>query len=950
MQNSEANSFRVETELTSRIKCFGEHIRNIVEERDINYLVPLETKGALLVDVACGENFLPASLTIVYPSALRYIPSSDMSSKRILLVDDIFFSGSHLKRVFDRIQTYGVIRDNIDCLALLDFSTGERDKDYEGDMHDRISENILPGLTLKRSETLLFLQNEMLEKTMPSVYDHLTIEVQEIGKDKYLNMLATFSDKNRLLYYGQRGAYQASSILLDDLFDGEWDVPAKVRLWYNPDKKTLRITPVGFIGGNNASRNANLSKCLYEAIVEPVVSELPTEREEAEYEAVVLSGRLQQLILLRKTLHNLELDFALDNNHLNRYYPNLNVGERITNVLKEAEMTDIPVLAEAHDDQDYSAATSAVLRLIRQAWETQPVSHRKDRIRDGYTASEIFSILKDYDTVALHAALDYCFDFHCLAVFRRRGPTAFSRCYRTTEISGNYLPEEIYGAVIIYSRKTPTPDWFINKVFPIVRSITPGRINFGHFVITKAYFGDITRIKQSEDSSYSWKDVQSELWDVEEFGAGIQYKRKEDPQIEDKVKGFLDDPRLSGFRDTLAAVIFLLENGGRNAGILLDILTPGYGGADYIVYNLEKILSYGVMRPTGDRTKSIQWHSKGADEKIDIILELFENDDNLAKKLMRRCTRLQNSYIIQSLAEKAVKKARPFVSRKLYDALRMLKSGISGAVTAVDKNYFAGFEAALQSIGIKSIERSQNLRNVLAKASHTIYPILRAISGHTFCWQHYEQHVIRSQDNLTYILGYDLTGGRRQVVPNGEELTRYDDELHKFIANWIIAFRGKLSTSGMNSGDLRFGFFDNLDKAINAGCWSLHHIEQLNYTNCFPIGPEALGIVIAQGSFKIDSIGNSSGPVLDMAGHWLKGKIDVRDQLDVASGKVGRKASGFPDSQLWILEHATFEIDRTRRPYIKNQRKLQYKNDSINLSPVDVTEFINAKQAPWIDV
>ena len=65
------NKFPIETEFTNRIKCFGEHIKNIVEKKDIKYLIPLETKGALLVDIACGENALPKSLNIIYPRALR---------------------------------------------------------------------------------------------------------------------------------------------------------------------------------------------------------------------------------------------------------------------------------------------------------------------------------------------------------------------------------------------------------------------------------------------------------------------------------------------------------------------------------------------------------------------------------------------------------------------------------------------------------------------------------------------------------------------------------------------------------------------------------------------------------------------------------------------------------------------------------------------------------------
>ena len=941
----------VETELSSRIKCFGEHIKTIVEKNDINYLIPLETKGALLIDVACdNNNSLPETLNIIYPRALRYIPKDHFSKSRILLVDDIFFSGNHLKRVFKRVQDHGGNPDNMHCLALLDFSAGDRDIDYEGGMHDRICENILPGFTLKRSETLLFLQKEILKRTMPSVYDHLTVQAEGVDDDVYLNLLSKLSDRNRLLHYGQRGAFLASTILLDDLFDGEWDVPAKVRIWYNPDKKVLRITPVGFISGNNINRQINFSACLCKAIVAPVKSNSAEVIAEAEYEAGVLSGRLHQLLLLKKILHDLNLKFKLDDEHLSRYYPGLHVSEVMTNILREGNAAELPVRQEIQEDQCYSGAISAILNLNRKAWENQSVQHRKDRKQCGFTATEIFHKLPQYSTAALHGALDYCFDFHYLAVFRRKNDTGFFRCYRTTEISGAFLPEEIYGAAIIYSLKGPTPDWLINKVFPILRSTTPGHINDGHFVITKAYFGDITRIRQSEDSSYSWKDVQTELWDVEEFGTGVRYKKKNDPVIEEKISTLLDDPRLSGFRDTLAAVIFLLENGGRNAGVLLDILTPGYGGADYIVHNMEKILSMGVRHQNSNVSRNIQWHSTGADEKLNIISEIFDNEENLLTKLMRRCSRLQSSYLIQKQAEKVVKKARPFSSRILYDALKIMKGSISGAVIAANKNDFRGFELALNAIGIKSVARGRNLRNVLARTSKSIYQVLNAIRGHTYYWEYYEKYVIRQGDNFKYILGYDLTGERRKAVIDGEELTRFDNELHKFIANWIIAFNGRLSTSGMNAGDLRFGFFQSFDEATNAACWLLHHIEQLNYTNRFPIGPEAVGLVVTQGNFEVDSIGNSYGQALDMTGHWLKDKIIERDKIDVASGKVGRKNKDFNESQLWVIEHETFEVDRSKRSEIKKQHRLNYKDRCIKLSPLNVSEFIQANKTPWIDV
>ena len=88
---------------------------------------------------------------------------------------------------------------------------------------------------------------------------------------------------------------------------------------------------------------------------------------------------------------------------------------------------------------------------------------------------------------------------------------------------------------------------------------------------------------------------------------------------------------------------------------------------------MEKLLSFGSRYPDNNISKSIQWHGKGADEKLDIIFELFDNEDNLLTKLMRRSTRLHSTYLIQKQVEKVVKKARPFSSRILYDAIKIEK-------------------------------------------------------------------------------------------------------------------------------------------------------------------------------------------------------------------------------------------------------------------------------------
>ena len=86
-----------------------------------------------------------------------------------------------------------------------------------------------------------------------------------------------------------------------------------------------------------------------------------------------------------------------------------------------------------------------------------------------------------------------------------------------------------------------------------------------------------------------------------------------------------------------------------------------------------------------------------------------------------------------------------------------------------------------------------------------------------------------------------------------------------------------------------------------------------------------------------------------MSGHWLKGKIVERDRIDAATAKVGRKAFEFQDSQAWILEHGSFEVDRSNRKMIGAPKKLSYKNGFINLSAINIDTFLNNSPTPWIN-
>lgn len=952
--NSINNNSNPGQQLSTRIQRFGKLIKNIASENSINCIVPLETKGALLVDVACSDTPLPKETQIIYPRAIRYFSKDDISESKILLVDDVFFTGRHLKEVYEKFILYGAKEENIYCIAFLDFSSGQRDIDYVGFLHDMISRNIIDGFTLTRKETLRYLQKEMLEKTMPSVYDHLTIEAEDICSDKYNELLTKLSNLNRLLNYGQRGAYQAGSILLDDIFDGDWDVPPKARLWWNKDTKKLRITPVGFYSCNNNNQLKLYHEDIHNKIVNSVKTTDVSYIEEAEYEAKILEGRILQLKYLKKLLHNMGINYTIENNHLDRYYPNINITDYLIKLLDDFEENDLYERDIYYEDQGYYEAVNDVLNLIREKWDSQETIFPKDRSSKGYSATELFNMLPKYNEIEIHSALDYCFDYHYIAVFRRKDENGYSRCYRTTEVFDDIRTEEVYAVAVIYSLRTPASEFVLNKIFAILRNCSPQVTFDSNICITKHLFGDIVRIKRSEFDYCLWKHIDSKYWQTAKTKEGTLFRKIKDQDVVDRVKQLMDDSRLAGFRDTLTAVTFLVENSGIDGALLLDILTPGYGGVDYITHNLLTMLSYGSKKlntPT-EKTVSRQMVKscfEGAESKLKKLLALYGNDDNVLIRLERQCTRLNMTYLLQAQAERIVSKAIHNKTNLIYLALDEMNKSIYNAIKASNDNNYDELACALQTIGVVIKNKDVGLKMHITRAADYINNTLYAIGIYLNNWEYYKKFTIAATDSMNVILGYDLTSERRKKLTSAEELTRFDEKMHKFIANWIIAFNGKLSPSDINSGDLRFGFFKSTKNALSAACWIIHHLEQLKHTKGFPVGPESLGIVVTKGDISINALGDVSGEFLDMSGHFMKGKIKNLELIDFSTGKVGRGQTGYFESQVWLLEHDSFEINKTRLPIKAKTVTSVHNGIQIQLTPVDTDGFVKRMKTPWIN-
>lgn len=941
------------SEIARRVPVFGEHIAKLSAKYKIDYIVPLETKGALLIDIACGNLGEELLDRIIYPKAIRYFTKEELKKLSILLVDDVFFSGAHLRRIHDRLVDAGISENNIHCITFLDFSTGKSDIDYDEYIHKKISLNILPNPPIERKLTLLHLQKEMLENDMPSVYDHVTFQSDGIDDTGFVTLINELSKTNRFLYYGKRGSNYTGTLLLDDLFTGDWDVPPKVRIWYSPALKKIRISPVGFISCSNNEVKAFVGfERIKIAISNQIQSENDNETIEATYEAISFSCRLEQYLRVKDLFGSLNIHLQIDARYINRYYPKVDLKSIIVSELCTATGTIIPNLPSNLEECIYVQTIDKVLSLVKSRWINQENALPKNRVKDGYTAKELFDKLNGISSVTqIHAALDYCFDYHLLAAFRRKNDSGFSRCYRTTEISDNLLMEELLGIAVIYSVHGETPEWLMNKVFPIVEQVNENIVFDDYLVISKAYFGDVTRIKHSEFDESRWNQIVSPYWDKVKVpdGKGVKYKKSESKEQIRRAHAALNDPRLASFHSTLSAAVFLLEKGGRGAAVLLDILTPGYGGADYISFNLSKILFLGSQSlNTYNRTKSRN-HLFGVEEKLKLIKTTFSNKRNVLSYLEKQCSELDKLFLIQHQAYEILRKARPFTDPLFYNALENIKNGILGAVRAVESGYYDGLNKSLTSIGFEYVPRSQHLSVVLKKAQQNIIdPLLYALSGQILSSKYYESRVINEADNYKFALAYDLTGIRKGIIEGANEQSRFDDLIHGYFANWIIAFRGKISNGTSNAGDLRFGFFDSFQQALGAASWLLHHLDQLSNTGKLPIGSKCAGVVITSGDFKSDTMGNLSGKILDTCGHWLKGKIPTVTALDKVSGKIGRYDTSFGEEQVWLLEHDSFNVDRKVYDMVGERRIFGDRKFLFDIRNVSYDRYLKKFPNPWI--
>lgn len=230
---------------------FAEWVVEQIEHRQPDYLIPAETKGARLLDAALAfareELGAQISTPILYGSALAYLPSEELRSARVMVVDDAVRSGSNLRRHSDHIAAHGVAeieaivcvgcgsrrdrRSDVSCYLEVDSALYER---YAWQLTELV---VARGLPPEVDHFLLELSlKERLQRSWPALagllshYGTLTIDGPEHRHEEMQPMT---------LHLPRLPGAEATQ---PETADGAY----KLRFFPDPEHDRILVVPISF--------------------------------------------------------------------------------------------------------------------------------------------------------------------------------------------------------------------------------------------------------------------------------------------------------------------------------------------------------------------------------------------------------------------------------------------------------------------------------------------------------------------------------------------------------------------------------------------------------------------------------------------------------------------------------------------------------------------------------
>lgn len=826
-----------------------------IEHNHIEYMIPLESKGALLIDLALAS--IPADKhrpTIVYLRSLEFLPKSIRQASTFAIFDDFVFSGRTISNAIETMNELNIDRDKIHLLAFFKFP---RITDNQDECVDVLSATKVPEddflSRLSQEQVLKYVQGLAVEHKIPASYDNLHWEI-DVPPELYDRLMNELAETGSFLYYGRRGNFDASALLVRQHAEGKFFSLPKIRFWYNVPESKLNLTPISYSVVQSDSLSDNV-----EQLREILTPDGPTPRQSnfATFQARAFSDQVNLLGLIKPFLRRFHLVPKLNIIHLQRYF-----GPRSTKVIKwieqqfdvtpESSIPSLPMIPQQPIDFYWIAVE--VMRLLgKEYWtQTNPI-----KVSMGFSVSELVEKFSNASVESVHAAIDYCADMNLIATFFGwRNDTPF-RAFRLTEngeleVGRNdgrhplkLTSIEKLGALILAkSQNHEAPWWLLEKIPPIL--MRRFKFDLPQFQATMNFYGDTSLLSPTENPDYllTWPRLATQMWEKQDQVHKKTKKRSlmfrlltaQWNRYKTEILSDHEIVRVIGPMETLIELT-KSKTMGHHVAILVDILSDEVGGCSYLsnsihraIYQIDFRLHMSEEEDYQRSSKEISNWLEGLDEKIELLSRRRERLLKHIQAIVDRLTKQRRGDLAAHLNE-----SKPLPEgNRIVPAFKILSKSVRQIAQAAHiGNEELVKEVVRELVPSRFPTHSDEKESMHSLVSTSIKRWAVALSGIPQKKETYDKarlYVPEGARYRMYIVAYDLLGSSRSERTSRDDANR-DRHIQSIINNWFIAFGGFAQRMEFGGGDLGFGFFTLATSAVQASLWAGYHLELLKNTN-----------------------------------------------------------------------------------------------------------------------
>ena len=364
---------------------FKQFIKNLIKEKDLftgeyDFIVPVQSKGAMLLNTLLVENELDLDNKIYYTRSFDYIPPSELQNKNLLLIDDIVFSGRTLEKEKNDLEKKGL--KNIVKAAFLKHPLEENEEKKCKDLLSNTK--ICSKITKEAFHSYSVEMTQICMRERPTYPDHfkILISVDRPIEPEILDEIGSLVRYERSIAYNEWSLHFPRFNLDNGNELKKYDSAFKIRFRnsaINPLK--WKISPVVFPSLTRKpeiSELDQLEKSLFNILYKPWHDEEVKTIDL--YESITLADRLTAVTNLIRfleennfNLHGIEFDLS----NFHRYYGK-EVSEEIKRVFSSfiEDRSNLGVsLEKDYGDLDIFRVPSLripIVQLLRETYLNDP--------------------------------------------------------------------------------------------------------------------------------------------------------------------------------------------------------------------------------------------------------------------------------------------------------------------------------------------------------------------------------------------------------------------------------------------------------------------------------------------------------------------------------------------------------------------------------------------------